>query len=88
MGNPPILIFDEATSALDSEAEHKVQKAIEQATKNRTVIVIAHRLSTILSSDKIVVMDNGKIIEIGKHTELLKTCEKYKKLHEMQFKEK
>ena len=88
VGNPPILIFDEATSALDSEAEHKVQKAIEQATKNRTVIVIAHRLSTILSSDKIVVMDNGKIIEIGKHTELLKTCEKYKKLHEMQFKEK
>ncbi len=88
VGNPPILIFDEATSALDSEAEHKVQKAIEQATKNRTVIVIAHRLSTILSSDKIVVMDGGKISEIGKHNELLKTCEKYKKLHEMQFKEK
>ncbi len=85
IGNPPILIFDEATSALDSEAEMKVQKAIEQATKNRTVIVIAHRLSTILSSDKIVVMDDGKIIEIGKHEELLKTCEKYKILYEMQF---
>ena len=85
VGDPPILIFDEATSALDTEAEQKVQKAIEQATKNRTVIVIAHRLSTILSSDKIVVLDKGKIVGIGKHKELLKTCERYKTLYELQF---
>jgi subfamily B ATP-binding cassette protein MsbA len=85
VGNPPILIFDEATSALDTEAEQKVQRAIEQATKNRTVIVIAHRLSTILSSDKIVVLDQGRILGIGKHQELLETCERYKTLYELQF---
>ncbi len=85
VGNPPILIFDEATSALDTEAERKVQQAIEQATKNRTVIVIAHRLSTILSSDKIVVLDNGKIVGIGKHDDLLQSCDKYKTLYELQF---
>jgi len=85
VADPPILIFDEATSALDTEAEMKVQKAIEQATKNRTVIVIAHRLSTILSSDKIVVMDDGKIVGIGKHNELIETCERYKTLHDLQF---
>ena len=85
VGDPPILIFDEATSALDTEAEMKVQKAIEQATKNRTVIVIAHRLSTILSSDKIVVLDNGKIVGLGKHNELLDTCERYKTLYKLQF---
>ncbi|MBC8415234.1 MAG: ABC transporter ATP-binding protein [Candidatus Cloacimonetes bacterium] len=85
VGDPPILIFDEATSALDTEAEQKVQKAIEQATKNRTVIVIAHRLSTILSSDKIVVLDKSKIVGIGKHKELLKTCERYQTLYDLQF---
>ena len=85
VGDPPILIFDEATSALDTEAEQKVQRAIEQATKNRTVIVIAHRLSTILSSDKIVVLDNGQIVGIGMHKELLKSCERYKTLYKLQF---
>jgi subfamily B ATP-binding cassette protein MsbA len=85
VGDPPILIFDEATSALDTEAEQKVQRAIEQATKNRTVIVIAHRLSTILSSDKIVVLDNGQIVGIGTHKELLKSCERYKTLYKLQF---
>ena len=85
VADPPILIFDEATSALDTEAEMKVQKAIEQATKNRTVIVIAHRLSTILSSDKIVVMDNGKIVGMGKHKELIETCDRYKTLYKLQF---
>ena len=85
VADPPILIFDEATSALDTEAEQKVQKAIEQATKNRTVIVIAHRLSTILSSDKIVVLDNGKIVGMGKHNELIETCDRYKTLYKLQF---
>jgi len=85
VGDPPILIFDEATSALDTEAEKKVQKGIEQATKNRTVIIIAHRLSTILSSDKIVVLDKSKIVGIGKHKELLQTCDKYKTLYNLQF---
>lgn len=87
VADPPILIFDEATSALDTEAEQNVQKAIELATKNRTVIVIAHRLSTILSADKIVVMDSGKIVGIGKHEELLISCARYKTLYELQFNE-
>lgn len=87
VGDPPILIFDEATSALDSEAEQKVQKAIEMATKDRTVIVIAHRLSTILNSDRIVVIDKGKISGIGRHDELLKTNGKYKMLYNIQFKD-
>jgi len=85
VGNPPILIFDEATSALDSESEQQVQQAIEQATKNRTVIVIAHRLSTILSSDKIIVLDQGKVVGTGTHQELLETCERYQTLYEIQF---
>lgn len=88
VGNPPILIFDEATSALDSESEQKVQQAIEQATKNRTVIVIAHRLSTILSSDKIIVMDQGKVVGIGTHQELLESCKRYQILYDIQFDDK
>ena len=86
VADPPILIFDEATSALDSEAEMKVQKAIEQATKDRTVIVIAHRLSTVLNSDKIVVLEDGKIIGFDKHEKLLETCSQYKKIYDLQFK--
>jgi len=87
VGNPPILIFDEATSSLDSEAEQNVQKAIEMATKDRTVIVIAHRLSTILNSDRIVVIDKGEILGIGKHKDLIDNNEKYKKLYNIQFKD-
>jgi len=85
VSDPPILIFDEATSALDSESESKVQQAIDKATENRTVIVIAHRLSTVLGSDKIVVMDKGKVVGIGKHEELLSTCERYRQLYNIQF---
>ena len=87
ISDPPILIFDEATSALDTEAEKNVQNAIEEATKNRTVIMIAHRLSTILASDKIVVMHNGRIVGIGPHEELLKTSERYQQLYNLQFAE-
>ncbi len=83
--DPPILIFDEATSALDTEAEQKVQRAINQATKNRTVLVIAHRLSTVLSANKIVVMDRGKIIDTGNHQELMQRCPRYQTLYNLQF---
>ncbi|MEA1972042.1 MAG: ABC transporter ATP-binding protein [Candidatus Cloacimonadota bacterium] len=85
VGNPPILIFDEATSALDTESERKVQNAIEKATENRTVFMIAHRLSTVLSADKIVVMEDGEIVGVGKHKELLYTSERYKYLYSLQF---
>lgn len=85
LNDPPILIFDEATSALDSDAENKVQRAIEQATTNRTVVVIAHRLSTIVSSDKIIVMDAGRIVGMGKSDELLQSCPEYRTLYDLQF---
>jgi subfamily B ATP-binding cassette protein MsbA len=87
VGNPPILIFDEATSALDTEAEQKVQTAIEQATKDRTVIMIAHRLSSILNSDKIIVLDKGEIVGTGPHAELLKSNLRYQTLYNLQFKD-
>lgn len=82
--NPPIMILDEATSALDTESEQLVQKALENMMKNRTSIVIAHRLSTIQNADHIVVMRKGKIIEQGKHHELLAINGAYKGLVDMQ----
>ena len=82
--DPPILIFDEATSSLDSESESSVQKAIEEVMKNRTSIIIAHRLSTIKNVDKIIVVDNGKIVEIGKHNDLIKSNNVYSKFIKMQ----
>lgn len=83
--NPPILIFDEATSALDSYSEKMVQKALSSLSKERTTLVIAHRLSTIVNADKIMVLDNGKIIENGTHTELLQANGQYAKLWAMQI---
>jgi len=85
--NPPILILDEATSSLDTESEQLVQQAIEQLMIDRTVLVIAHRLSTVKNADKIVVLENGKIIERGSHKELLNMNGKYFKLYNSQFKE-
>jgi subfamily B ATP-binding cassette protein MsbA len=82
--NPPIMILDEATSALDTESESLVQLALENMMKNRTSIVIAHRLSTIQKADTIIVMQKGKIIEQGKHDELLTKEGMYKKLVDMQ----
>jgi lipid A export permease/ATP-binding protein MsbA len=84
--NPPILILDEATSALDTESEKIVQDALDKLMENRTSFVIAHRLSTILNADKIVVMENGEIKEIGKKDELLAKNGIFKKLYDTQFK--
>ena len=85
LGNPSILLLDEATSALDSESEAEVQEGLNRAMKNRTVIVIAHRLATTQEADKIVVFDNGEIIEVGKHFELLNNKGIYKELCEKQL---
>lgn len=86
--NPEIMIFDEATSALDNESEILVQEAIERLMKNRTTFVIAHRLSTIRNATKIIVIDRGKITQLGTHEQLI-ADEKglYKKLYEMQFRD-
>ena len=87
MKDPAILILDEATSALDTESEMVVQKALHNLVKNRTTFVIAHRLSTILNADRIIVLDKGRVMEDGKHEELLKKNGIYKKLYQLQFKE-
>ncbi len=85
--NTPILILDEATSSLDTQSEKLVQNAIDNLMKNRTVLAIAHRLSTVIHADKIVVMEGGRIIDIGKHDELLQKSQVYKELYQMQFNE-
>lgn len=84
IGNPPILLLDEATSALDTKSEKIVQEALKNLMQNRTSIVIAHRLSTIKEADHIIVLDGGKIIEQGKHEELIANGKLYNKLIEMQ----
>ena len=85
LSNPKILILDEATSSIDPESEKLIQKATEKITKNRTSIIIAHRLSTIVNADKILVMDNGKIVEEGKHAELLEKGGYYSNLYKAQL---
>ena len=82
--NPPILIFDEATSALDLESEHYIQEALEELAKDRTTFIVAHRLSTITHADRIVVIENGQIVEEGKHEDLIKKKGSYQKLFEVQ----
>ena len=82
--NPPILILDEATASLDTESERAVQDALDRLMSNRTTIAIAHRLSTIKDADEIIVIDGGRIVERGKHDELIAKNGYYRKLHDMQ----
>ena len=85
--NAPIVILDEATSALDNESETIVQKAMDNLVQNKTVFIIAHRLSTIKNADRIAVINDGELVELGTHEELLNIENgHYKVLYEMQFK--
>ena len=86
--NPPILLLDEATSSLDSESERLVQDALERLMRNRTTLVIAHRLATAINSDRIVVIDRGRIVGTGRHDELLRDNALYARLAELQFGER
>ncbi len=88
VSKPGILILDEATSSIDSHSERLIQEATEKITKNRTSIIIAHRLATIQKADKIIVMEDGQIVEIGNHEELLKKKGYYSKLYNIQFVQK
>jgi subfamily B ATP-binding cassette protein MsbA len=83
--NAPMLILDEATSHLDSESEYLVQKALHNLMQGRTTLVIAHRLSTVMKADRIVVLDDGRIVEGGAHDELLKMEGLYRRLYDLQF---
>ncbi len=80
----PIVVLDEATSSLDPENEKAIQKAIDVLTANKTLVVIAHRLKTIKNADKIVVLDRGKVVEVGKHNELIDNNSLYKRLWDKQ----
>jgi len=84
LANPPILVLDEATSALDSKTERDLQQALREVMKGRTTIVIAHRLSTVMDADNILVMDKGKVVDQGKHAELIQRDNLYKKFWEIQ----
>jgi ABC-type multidrug transport system fused ATPase/permease subunit len=84
LANRKVLVLDEATSSLDSQTEHDIQKDLEELMKGRTSIIIAHRLSTIMGADKIVVMKEGKIVQVGTHNELIRKTGEYQKLWNLQ----
>jgi ABC-type multidrug transport system fused ATPase/permease subunit len=83
--NPPLLLLDEATSALDAESERMVQAALESAMRGRTTLVIAHRLATVQQADRILVLDQGRVVEEGRHADLVKQGGMYARLAELQF---
>lgn len=85
--NPEILVLDEATASIDTETELLIQDALDKLTAGRTSIIIAHRLQTIQEADRILVLQDGKIVELGTHAELLDADGVYKELHELQFQE-
>mgnify|MGYP005845924311 CR=1 FL=1 len=87
LNDPRILLLDEATSALDTESEHQVQLALRELMENRTTVIIAHRLSTILHADQIAVLDHGRLVATGTHTQLLEECDLYARLARLQFRE-
>ena len=83
--NPPVLLLDEATSALDAESERVVQEALERLMRNRTTLIIAHRLATVLNADRIAVMEQGKLVATGKHSDLIRQGGLYARLASLQF---
>ena len=85
MKNAPILLLDEATSALDAESEFQVQQALERLMENRTTLIIAHRLATVLTADRTLVMDQGAIVDIGRHASLVQSSPLYARLAALQF---
>ncbi len=81
----PIVLLDESTASIDPETETKIQNAIEKLTNGRTVLMIAHRLRSIVNCDRIIVLDEGRVVGNGTHEELMKSCEVYKKLYTLQM---